>query len=225
MRSVNYTRRQVLDFSSPRGARPIFHVHAFPPSLSLSLLLVPKFFPILLPPPPSRPPTLSNSLPSSRPFRQRGPSSYKRRRKEESSETKLHRLNPLIPSLIYDKFDLPSYPSVLTLVLSFPIGIRRYDIYDVANGHPFPVSFFRPPRTTLLSPEPSPSLSFLLALEFPFDHPRLHLFPSPFIAPIFPASTRTLSLSSIDGFSLVSPPVPSTPDIVFLFFFERKKPP
>lgn len=41
LRSVNYTRRQVLDFSSPRGARPyarpIFHVHA--------LLPVPKILP------------------------------------------------------------------------------------------------------------------------------------------------------------------------------------
>lgn len=134
-------------------------------------------------------------------------------------------MNPLIPSLIYDKFDLPSYPSVLTLVLSFPIGIRRYDIYDVANGHPFPVSFFRPPRA-LSSP-----LNHLLRSRFcllsnsPSIIPASISSPAPLLPRYF-QRPRELSPSrpSTDSPSF---PLPSRRlQILFFFSFlkERSRP-
>lgn len=184
LRSVNYTRRQVLDFSSPRGARPIFHVHAFPLSPARNEIF----------PPPFQLPSFSSSS--------RRPSTLDRRAcefdsnlekkisfgKTKSKETRLHRLNS--PHLFsrYDKFVfIVREPGFNSRIVS--IEIRRYDIYDVANGHPLPVSFhhartFPPPPPLLVH-----SRFCLLSLEFPFDHPRLHLFPraSPLFFPDIPS--------------------------------------
>lgn len=76
----------------------------------------------------------------------------------ERPRARLHRLNSPHPFSRYDKFVFIVRESGFNSRI-VSIEIRRYDIYDVANGHPLPVSFHHA-RTF----PPPPPLSFLLTL-------------------------------------------------------------
>lgn len=151
------------------------------------------------------------------------------------SETRLHRLNSLHPFSRYDKFRFIVHePGFNARIIS--IGIRRYDIYDVTNGHPLPVSFHPPHARISSSPPLSPSqlsrsLSFLLTLA----RIPLRSSPPPSLPPHIPFIPRYSQCrrgieekpSSSNGgrdsplFFFV---FPSIPEILFsfLFFFEKE---